>query len=222
MGPPAREPAYDSGPRGTGLPPARPTPGSITRTNVPKPITCTARLELARTNLPPNGGEFTVPAVVTPAGCAPAVALASPWVRTVDAATFRFQADANTSNLVRDTLISVGETSFFVRQEPPAQPGLAAAPSRLTFGLDKKGKTDSKRITAWTENGAGKFAARPGHPWLTLKPRRNKDQRQTYEVSVQRNAGLGPGRYDTFVELRPSGSTNAIRIPVVVEVPGAN
>jgi hypothetical protein len=154
-------------------------------------------------------------------GCRPPVLFSSTWIRLIDAAEFRFLAEPNTSTTTRDAIIAIGETSFFVRQGPPAQPGLAAAPGSLVFGLDKRGKTDTKRITAWTEYGSHTFTARAGHPWLSVTPRRSKDERQVYDVTVRQKAGLGPGRYDTFVELTPGGSTTAsLRIPVVVEVPG--
>ena len=38
-----------------------------------------------------------------------------------------------------------------MRQSPPAQVGLAAAPGRLVFGINRKGVTDTKILTAWTE-----------------------------------------------------------------------
>jgi hypothetical protein len=139
----------------------------------------------------------------------------------LDAGEFRFVAEPNTSTAARDATISIGGSNFFIRQEPPAQPGLAAAPSHLVFGLDKRGKADTKRITGWTEYGAGVIQARAGHPWLSVTPRKGKNKRQIYEVTVQSGSGLGPGRHDSYIDLVPEGSGPALRIPVVVEVPGA-
>jgi hypothetical protein len=206
-----------------GVPPSnRVTPetavGSVTPAK-PRPR-CDVTLGLARTELSSVGGEFTITATMQPAFCATPRPLTANWVRVVDAATLRFSADPNNTNAVRETVINLGDASFYVVQEPPAQPGLAAAPSRLVFAIDKDGKTDKKRFSAWTEYGSRKFNARGGHAWLTVTPRKPKDNHAVYEVTVARDAGLGPGTHDTFVELVPEGASASLRIPVVVEVVG--
>jgi hypothetical protein len=198
------------------------TPIAVTRTPAaPRPIPCEVRLGLARTDLPYSGGEFSIPAFVTPSTCRPKVVFEPSWIRVLDPAAFLMTADPNTSNVARDAIVMIGDTSFFIRQEPPAQPGLAAAPGRLVFGIDKEGRTDTKALSAWTEYGTGAMTARAGEQWLTVKPRRGKDNRQAYDVTVQREAKLGPGRHDTYIELIPEGSGPPLRIPVVVEVVGA-
>ena len=160
------------------------------------------------------------PAVVTPAGCVPAIRTDFAWIQVMDAAGFRFAAEPNMSSGARSAIITIGEASFFVHQEPPAQQGLAAAPGRLVFGMDKRGKTQTKRITGWSEKGFGGITAYARDPWLSVTPRRGKDNRQAYDVTVRPGAGLGPGRYDSSIELKPSGDAPSLRIPVVVEVPG--
>jgi hypothetical protein len=119
-------------------------------------------------------------------------------------------------------LIAIGDATYFVRQEPPAQPGLAAVPGRLVFGMDRRGKTDTKRVSGWTEYGSGAITARAADPWLSIKPIPGKKARQTYDVTVRPDAALGPGRHDTYIELVPEGSAPPLRIPVVVEVPDLN
>ena len=202
-------------------PSPRVSPGAITQTPAPtKPIPCEVRLHLARIDLPPVGGEFSIPAVATPATCRPKLQFESTWLRVLDPVAFRLVADPNTTAVARDVVVAIGQASFFVRQEPPAQPGLAAAPGRLVFGVDRKGKTDTKSIAAWTEYGSGSITARAGNPWLSVKPLKRKKDRQAYEVTVQRDAKLGPGRHDSYIELAPEGSGPTLRIPVVVEVTG--
>jgi len=206
-----------------GAPSNRVNPADVTRSTstVPKRIVCEAQLGLARTDLPSSGGEFTITVGLRPAACRPPVAFAAPWIHLVDASAFRFAAEPNTSNSIREVMISIGDSSFFVRQQPPAQPGLAAVPSHLVFGIDKRGRTDTKKITGWTEYGSGVIQARAGHPWITITPRGSaKDKRQGYDVTIRRDARLGPGRHDSYIDLVPEGSAPALRIPVVVEVPG--
>jgi hypothetical protein len=162
-----------------------------------------------------------VPAALQPAGCSASIAFDDKWLRIADARTLRFVAEPNTSAVPRDVTIVVGGRSFYIRQMPPPQPGLAAAPSSLTFGIGKNGKADEKTLTVWSDRGSGKFIATPGHPWLTVTPKRNKKGRQSYEITVRKEAGLRPGRHDTFVELAPAGvQAVPLRIPVVVEVFG--
>jgi hypothetical protein len=206
-----------------GVPPSnRITPGPPAPAVTPaKPqARCDVILSVSRTELSSIGGEFTINAAMQPAFCATPGSLAVDWVRVVDAAALRFSADPNNTNSVRETVIAVGNASFFLIQEPPAQPGLAAAPSRLVFAIDKEGKTDKKRFAAWTEYGSRKFKVRGGHPWLSITPHKPKDDREVYEVTVARDAGLGAGTHDSFVELVPEGAAASLRIPVVVEVVG--
>jgi hypothetical protein len=216
-------PGPTAAPGGGSAPVNRISPADVSRSPaaVPKRIVCEAQLGLARTDLPSSGGEFTISIALRPPSCRPPVAFAASWIHLVDAPSFRFAAEPNTSNSVREVMISIGDSGFFVRQQPPAQPGLAAVPSRLVFGIDKRGKTDTKQITGWTEYGSGMIQARAGHPWLSVTPRRSgKDKRQGYDVTVRREAALGPGRHDSYIDLVPEGSAPALRIPVVVEVPG--
>jgi hypothetical protein len=170
--------------------------------------------------VPSQGAEFTISASMEPAFCAAPAPATTDWVRVVDAATLRFAADPNTTKSVRTAIIPIGDASFLVEQDPPPQPGLAAAPGRLVFAIDKHGKTDKKRIAAWSESGGGKFTVRGGHAWLSVTSSKPKNNHQQYEVTVAENAGLGPGTHDTFVELMPEGSSASLRIPVVVEVVG--
>jgi hypothetical protein len=190
-------------------------------TALPKVPSCEVSLLAVRTDLPQQGGEFAVPAALQPVGCSASIALDDTWLRIADSSTLRFVAEPNTSAVPRDVTIVVGGRSFYVRQMPPPQPGLAAAPSSLTFGIGKDGKADDKTLTVWSDRGSGKFVATPGHPWLTVTPKRNKNGRQSYEVVVRRKAGLRPGRHDSYVELSPAGVQGMfLRIPVVVEVFG--
>ena len=139
LGPPGRPgPAPSVPSQSQSSQPSRVDPMAVTRTPAAsKPIPCEVRLGLGRTDLPYVGGEFSIPAVVTPASCRPKIAFGPTWLRVLDPTAFRLAADANTSAVARDAVITIGDTSFFVRQDPPAQPGLAAAPSRLVFGIDK-------------------------------------------------------------------------------------
>jgi hypothetical protein len=225
LGPPAAGAAAQGGtaqmPASVGAPSKRVGALDVTRTAVPTRVTCEAQLSIARTDLRHSGGEFTIPVVLKPAACLPPISFSSTWIHIVDSTGFRFVADPNTSTTARDAMISIGAGNFFIRQEPPAQPGLAAAPGRLVFGLDKRGKTDTKRITGWTEYGTGVIAAHPGHPWLSVTSRPGKNKQQTYEVTVRDGSKLGPGRHDSYIDLVPEGSAPGLRIPVVVEVPGA-
>ena len=225
-------PGVPGGVRPGGAAPATgPTPGAVapaiapsataTATARPKIAPCEVTLLSVRIDVPQAGGEFAVPAALQPAGCSATIAFNDAWLRIADSRTLRFVAEPNTSPVPRDAMIVVGGRSFYVRQVPPPQPGLAAAPSSLTFGLDKNGRTQEKTLTVWSDRGNGKFVATPGHPWLTVTPKRSKDGRQSYEVAVRKEAGLRPGRHDTFVELAPAGvQAMPLRIPVVVEVFG--
>jgi hypothetical protein len=216
---PGGGPARSGGPTPAAVAPGVAATGSAPAR--PKVVPCEVSLLSIRTEIPQAGGEFAVPAALQPAGCPATIAFNDAWLRIADSRTLRFIAEPNTSPVPRDAMIVVGGRSFYVRQMPPPQPGLAAAPSSLTFGLDKNGEAREKTLTVWSDRGNGKFVATPGHPWLTVTPKRNKDGRQSYEVTVRREAGLRPGRHDTFVELSPAGvPALPLRIPVVVEVFG--
>jgi len=201
-----------------------PSPAAVP-TNAPPATTphglpaCEVTLRLSRTDLPPGGGEFTVSTIRKPANCPASIAVSVPWLTTADPSELRFEAEPNNTGATRDALILIGGVSFLVRQSPPAKLGLAAAPGRLVFGIDRKGLTDTKTITAWTEQNAGSFVAKPQHSWLVVTPKRNKEHRQTYEVTIQPGAALPPGRHDTQIEISAAGAPErSIVIPVVVEV----
>jgi hypothetical protein len=176
-------------------------------------------LRLARTELPPAGGEFTVPALREPADCPASIAVSAPWLATSDPSELSFVAEPNGTANSRDTLIVVGGRQFYVRQSAAAQAGLAVVPGRLVFGINRKGETDTKTLTAWTEQPSGNFVVKPQHPWLVITPKREKDHRQIYEVTVRRDAALPPGRHDSQIELSTAGAPQrTLTIPVVVEV----
>ena len=51
--------------------------------------------------------------------------------------------------------------------------------------------------------------------------KRGKQALQMYEVSIQPNAVLAPGRHDTTIELSAGGTPDRfVTVPVVVEVEG--
>ena len=130
-------------------------------------------------------------------------------------------AEPNTTGAVRDAVILAGGASFYVRQDVPVQPGLAAAPSQLTFGVDKKGRTSKQTLAVWADQESATFLTKVSHPWLQVTPKRGNRGRQVYEVTVQRDASLAPGRYDTTIELYAQGApARSITVPVVVEVFG--
>ncbi len=187
-------------PQGSGAIPATPAAAPANAplaSAVPSLPTCDVTLRLSRTELPPTGGEFAISTVRKPANCPTSIALSVPWLTTVDPSELRFEAEPNNTGATRDALILIGGQSFLVRQSPPAQVGLAAAPGRLVFGINRKGATDIKILTAWTEQPAGGFIAKPQHPWLVVTPKRHKEHRQVYEVTVKPGADLPPGRHDT-------------------------
>jgi hypothetical protein len=226
--PPGVVPAGQPSSTAPGSPPASPSPAGVT--NVPvtasavsKLPTCEVTLRLSRTEIPPVGGEFTVPAVRQPVNCPASIAISAPWLATTDASGLQFTAEPNNTGATRDTLIVIGGRSFFVRQSPPAQLGLAAAPGRLVFGINRKGEADTKILTAWTEQPSGSFVAKPQHSWLVVTPTSSKEHRQTFNVTVKAGAGLPPGRHDTQIEISAAGAPErSITIPVVVEVTRPN
>jgi len=176
---------------------------------------------MARGELPPTGGEFSLPAVVTPTGCAATVAISVPWLKLVDLPNLRFAADANAASGVREAVVSLSGTAFFVRQTPPPQVGLAAVPSRLVFGVGKSGRGEPQIITAWTASPSATVTARAQHSWLVITPKRRKGERQIYEVTIRDDAKLAPGQHDSQIELSVTGLANqSLVIPVVVEVVG--
>jgi len=213
-------------PQGSGAIPATPAAAPANAplaSAVPSLPTCDVTLRLSRTELPPTGGEFAISTVRKPANCPTSIALSVPWLTTVDPSELRFEAEPNNTGATRDALILIGGQSFLVRQSPPAQVGLAAAPGRLVFGINRKGATDIKILTAWTEQPAGSFIAKPQHPWLVVTPKRHKEHRQVYEVTVKPGADLPPGRHDSEIEISAEGAPDrSIVIPVVVEVTRPN
>jgi hypothetical protein len=200
-----------------------PSPSPSTPVSVQKPQTCQVTLRLARTELPSAGGEFTVSAVRDPANCPASIAVSAPWLATLDPSELSFVAEPNATGSSRDTLIVIGGRQFYVRQSAPPQVGLAAVPGRLVFGINRKGESDTKTLTAWTEQPSGSFVAKPQHPWLVITPKRGKEHRQSYDISVRPDAGLPPGRHDTQIELSTAGAPErTLTIPVVVEVTRPN
>lgn len=176
---------------------------------------------MARTELPPTGGEFSLPAVVKPTACPASVAISVPWLKLVDLPNLRFAADPNASSAVREAVVLLSGTPFFVRQTPPPQVGLAAVPSRLVFGIGKNGRCERQIITAWTESPSATVTARAQHSWLVITAKRQKGERQIYEVTIRDDAKLPAGRHDSQIELSTKGSaTPSLVIPVVVEVVG--
>jgi len=178
-------------------------------------------LRVVRTELPPAGGEFPLPADLNPSGCLAPIATNVPWLKMTDVAGLRFTAENNPSPAVRDAVVTIADTSFFVRQTPAPQPGLAAVPSRLVFGIRKKGHGDIQRLTAWSESPSVTITARAKKGWLVITPKRGKGDRQFFEISIREDASLSPGRYDTQIELSAGRAPGqSLIIPVVVEVVG--
>jgi hypothetical protein len=186
-----------------------------------KPV-CEVTLRLGRMDMAATGGEFLLPASLKPAACPSSVAFAAPWLKMTDQSQLRFVVEPNTTAAVREALILIGGRAFLLRQMPPPQPGLAAAPSRLVFGVNKEGRTDTKVLTAWSERTSGTFVVRAAHPWLQVTPGKAKKERQVYEVTVRSGSGLPPGRHDSQIELVVEGTAKrSLIIPVVVEVEGS-
>jgi len=176
---------------------------------------------MVRTELPSTGGGFQVPAILQPTACPVSIGIAVPWLKLVDAAGLQFAAEPNVTQATREAVILIGSRTFFVRQVAPPQLGLAAAPSRLVFAVDQKGRSDKKVVTAWIERPSSVLTARTQHTWLVVTPYRDKQRRQMYEVSIRPDAALPPGRHDTTIELRSADAPNrSVIIPVVIEVVG--
>lgn len=196
-------------------------PSSASAAIVPKAVSCEVSLRLGRTDLPHTGGEFQVPVILKPAGCPASVATAAPWIRMIDAGTLKLSAEPNLSAATREAMVLVGERSYFVRQAAAPQPGLAAAPGRLVFAVNRKGESGSKVLTIWSDRAGASFKARSTHPWLSIAPRKGEDGRQSYEVSMQPGAALPPGTHDATIELSVTGAQgHSVLVPVVVEVEG--
>lgn len=186
-----------------------------------KTSACEVRLSVARTDLQANAQEFFIPATRTPSGCPASIALSVSWLRVVDGSRMSLAAEQNTTSEVREATVLVGGRSLFVRQFPAAQPGFAASPGQLIFGVNKSGKTDTKQLRVWSEKPVGSFNVKPASPWLTVTPKRGKSDRQSFDVTIKKSAGLKPGRYDTQIDLYTAGaSTRVLTVPVVVEVEG--
>jgi hypothetical protein len=218
---PAGQPSQTTPAAPTSGPPSNPSPS--TPVSVQRPQPCQLTLRLARTELPPAGGEFAVSAVRDPANCPAPIAVSAPWLATVNPSELSFVAEPNATGSSRDTLIVIGGRQFYIRQSAAPQVGLAAVPGRLVFGIDQKGKTETKTLTAWAEQTPGSFVAKPQHPWLVITPKRGKEHRQSYEITVRPDAALPPGRHDTQIELSTADAPQRIlTIPVVVEVTRPN
>ena len=182
---------------------------------------CRVTLRVARTELNAEGGEFVLPAVMNPPACDSSIAYSAQWLQLTDEKRLQFVVEPHTGSTVREVMILIGDRSFLLRQMPPPQIGLAAAPSRLVFGVNKRGDSGSQLLTAWTERPSGNFTLRPGHPWLIVTAKKNNQDRQVYEVAVKAKSGLPPGRHDSWIEVSAAGYPNAsLTIPVVVEVEG--
>jgi hypothetical protein len=139
----------------------------------------------------------------------------------MDASRLRFVAEPNSTSATREAVILIGKRFFVVRQVAPIQPGLAAAPSRLVFAVDAKGQSAKKVLSFWSEKPSSNYVARSRDAWLTVTPKRGKQALQMYEVSIQPNAALAPGRHDTTIELSAGGTPDRfVTVPVVVEVEG--
>ena len=188
---------------------------------VPKTITCEITLTEGRIEIPAEGGEFPIPAVLKPAGCPASIAISVPWLTVAEASRLELAVEANLTPSTREAAVLIAGRSFFIRQAAQPQPALAAAPSRLVFAVNVKGESQTKRLTAWGEAPKSNFVARPRHPWLVVTAKNNSDGRQAFEISIEPGAALPPGRHDSTIELFADGSPNrSLVIPVVVEVEG--
>lgn len=209
---------------GVPSPPAAADPARVKTADAPTASTtpaCDVLLRVTRMDLPHEGGNFVLPAILEPPRCPASVAFTSTWLKLTDPAELRFAVEPNTDAGPRDALIVLGQQSFFVRQAPPPQPGLAAAPSHLVFGVNRKGEASTQMLTAWSDLASAEITVRAAHPWLTVTPAKSKKDRKAYEVTIQPDARLMPGRYDSQIEITSTGAPGkSILIPVVVEAVG--
>ncbi|HYI98047.1 MAG TPA: hypothetical protein VEX68_31200 [Bryobacteraceae bacterium] len=197
------------------------TPAAINNTPAtPSKPTCEVTLRTGRLELAAAGGEFFAPATLYPAACPSSVAFTVPWLKLKDQNKLLFVAEPNTTADTRETLIVIGDRSIFVRQAHSQQPGLAAAPSRLIFAVDKEGRAEKKDFAAWSELTSETFTVSAGHPWLLVTPKKSTQDRHIYEVTIQTKSGLTPGRYDSNIQIVTAGGKRSLTIPVVVEVEG--
>jgi hypothetical protein len=188
---------------------------------VPKMIPCEVTLTEGKIEIPAEGGEFPIPAVLKPAGCPASIAISVPWLAVAEASRLELAVEANLTPSTREAVALIAGRSLFIRQAAQPQPALAAAPSRLVFAVNVKGESQTKRLTAWGEAPLSNFVARPRHPWLVVTPKTSSDGRQAFEIAIKPEAALPPGRHDSSIELFAAGSPNrSLLIPVVVEVEG--
>ena len=131
-------------------------------------------------------------------------------------------AEPNNTGATRDTLILIGGRHSTSGNRRPHSSDSPRFQDALFSESTGKARRTPRHYRLGRQN-ARSFVAKPQHSWLVITPKRNKEHRQTYEITVQPDAALPPGRHDTQIRAIGLGRPGAITtIPVVVEVTRPN
>lgn len=202
-------------------------PNTTPSSPVELPAGCKVRFSKMMDTVAAFGGVVELQLTFTPAKCRTAPAVSAGWLQPVAGTGkegyYKFSVPPNPTAEPRTVAVALGDQKFVVRQEPGRRVHIAAAPSRLVFGINGASPPNSRILTIWSEEKDLIYAVSPSaEKWLRMKPLAAKgpaDQRR-FQIEVN-PVGLAPGRHEARIQIYATGVVNGpLVIPVVVEAPG--
>ena len=189
------------------------------------PEECAWHVIEAPSTIPSAGGAVTIRHTIPSGrGChKPSVGVSGVWLQHVEGSpgVLRFTAVPNDDAESRRAVLVIGSSSLVIVQAGLPVVQAASAPGRLVFGVDRKGRIDTRRLRVWQETAggdSGTLTLSSTVPWIKLGKQETRKGVVRAEVSIDAST-LPPDAYLEAAILATSSQPGRapLRIPVLVE-----